>query len=247
MEARLTHAGVFKRMIDAVREMVKEVNMDFSADGMALQCMDSNHVALVTLQMHTGAFEQYKCQHAVALGVDLSTLGKVLKCANNDDTLTLVHTGDNDVLSLLVEGTNSISDFHLKLMDIDTEHLGVPETEWQATVTMPSVEFQRICKDLLIVDDTVCISVDKQAIKFSVDGLLGTGNTTLRSGEEVTIVCPEEVGAQSFALRYLNMFTRATPLSDTVILHVSHDIPLSIEYPIPNVGLVRFYLAPKVS
>lgn len=47
-----------------------------------------------------------------------------------------------------------ISDFELKLMDIDSEHLGIPETEYSAVVRMPAGEFQRICKDLTNIGDT---------------------------------------------------------------------------------------------
>ena len=54
-----------------------------------------------------------------------------------------------------------ISDFELKLMDIDSEQLGIPDTEYAATVRMPSGEFQRICKDLSSIGDTVIISVTK--------------------------------------------------------------------------------------
>ncbi len=44
------------------------------------------------------------------------------------------------------ENQERISDFELKLMDIDSEQLGIPDTEYTATVRMPSGEFQRICK-----------------------------------------------------------------------------------------------------
>lgn len=39
-------------------------------------------------------------------------------------------------------------------MDIDSEHLGIPETEYEAIVRMPSSEFARICKDLSTIGDT---------------------------------------------------------------------------------------------
>jgi proliferating cell nuclear antigen len=42
----------------------------------------------------------------------------------------------------------------MKLMDIDSEHLGIPEAEYHAIVTMPSAEFSRICKDLSSIGDT---------------------------------------------------------------------------------------------
>lgn len=42
-------------------------------------------------------------------------------------------------------------------MDIDSEHLGIPEAEYHAIVRMPSAEFGRICKDLSSIGDTGAI------------------------------------------------------------------------------------------
>lgn len=39
-------------------------------------------------------------------------------------------------------------------MDIDSEHLGIPEAEYHAIVRMPSAEFAKICKDLSSIGDT---------------------------------------------------------------------------------------------
>ena len=47
-----------------------------------------------------------------------------------------------------------LSEFDLKLMDIDSEHLGIPEAEYDATVKMPAGEVQRIVKDLSSIGDT---------------------------------------------------------------------------------------------
>lgn len=49
---------------------------------------------------------------------------------------------------------DKIADFEMKLMDIDSEHLGIPDAEYQAIVRMPSAEFARICKDLSTIGDT---------------------------------------------------------------------------------------------
>ena len=57
-------------------------------------------------------------------------------------------------LELIVTDQERISDFEMKLMDIDSEHLGIPETEYEAIVRMPSAEFARICKDLSTIGDT---------------------------------------------------------------------------------------------
>ena len=63
--------------------------------------------------------------------------------------------------------------------------------------------------------------------------------------EQVSIQMEEPVNL-NFALRYLNFFTKATPLSSTVILNLSKDVPLVVEYRIEEAGHIRFYLAPKI-
>lgn len=145
-----------------------------------------------------------------------------------------------------------MSDFSLKLMDIDSEHLGIPGTEYVATVRMPSSEFQRICRDLQTMGDTCTISVGKEGVKFSVSGDLGAGNITLKNNtaaekeSDRVIITMEEPVELTFALRYLNMFAKATPLSETVTLSMSPGIPVVVEYAIGEMGYIRFYLAPKV-
>jgi proliferating cell nuclear antigen len=41
-------------------------------------------------------------------------------------------------------------------------------------------------------------------------------------------------------------FTKGTPLSDQVMLGLSENMPLLVEYKMDDAGYIRFYLAPKV-
>lgn len=42
----------------------------------------------------------------------------------------------------------------MKLMDIDSDHLGIPDAEYDAIVRMPSTEFANICTSLSSIGDT---------------------------------------------------------------------------------------------
>ena len=44
------------------------------------------------------------------------------------------------------EKGDRVSDFDLKLMSIESEHLGIPDQDYSAEVKMPSSEYQRICR-----------------------------------------------------------------------------------------------------
>ena len=101
-------------------------------------------------------------------------------------------------------------------MDIDSEHLGIPDTEYAATVKMPSAEFQRICRDLSSIGDTVTISVSKDGVKFSTVGDIGQANITCRQNnsvdkDEQTIIDIQEPVTLTFAPPLPQLFHQGDP------------------------------------
>jgi proliferating cell nuclear antigen len=118
--------------------------------------MDNSHVALVSMMLKAESFSPYRCDRNVALGVNLTSLTKVLRAAQNEDILTIKAEDAPDVLNLVFESSESdrLSEYDLKLMDIDQEHLGIPDTEYAATINMPSSEFKRICVDLMALSES---------------------------------------------------------------------------------------------
>lgn len=98
----------------------------------------------------------------------------------------------------------------------------------------------------------VTLETSKEAIKFSVSGEIGSGSITIKANEtdkkdEQTILEVDEPVSLSFALRYLNLFNKASNLSPQVILSMSADTPLVVEYRISQLGSLKFYLAPKIT
>ncbi|GHJ87508.1 hypothetical protein NliqN6_3910 [Naganishia liquefaciens] len=182
LEARLASATVLKKLLDAIKELVTDCNLEANEDGIGLQAMDNSHVALVTVQLEANEFDSYRCDRNMPLGVNLGSLTKILKCAKDNDVVTIKASDDADSLTLLFESPNSdrIGEYDMKLMDIDQEHLGIPDTQYDATITFSSTEFARICRDLSALGESVKIEVDKQGIRFTADGEIGNGSVLLK-------------------------------------------------------------------
>ena len=49
---------------------------------------------------------------------------------------------------------DKISEFNLNLLSLDSEQLGIPDTEYSSIVTLPSSEFTRICRELSSIAET---------------------------------------------------------------------------------------------
>jgi len=252
-EARLVQGSLLKKVLESIKDLVTDANFDCSSNGFALQAMDSSHVSLVALLLRNDGFEHYRCDRNMTMGMNLTNMSKMLKCADNEDIITMKADDAGDVVTFMFESPDQdkISDFELKLMDIDSEHLGIPDTEYAATVKMPSAEFARICRDLSSIGDTVTISVSKDGVKFATTGDIGQANITCRQNTSVdkdnqTVIDLQEPVTLTFALRYLNSFTKATPLAPMVQLQMSKELPVVVQYLIADMGYVRYYLAPKI-
>lgn len=251
MEARLESPVLFRKILDALRELVEEANIDCNQSGLSIQAMDANHVALVAMHLNAKGFDEFKCEDNLTLGVNLGSIQKILKCGDANDTLTLKSNEENSELKFQLDNQGRVFEFSMALMDIETDRLTIPDSEPEAAITMASSEFQRICKDLTQFGDTVKICVNKKTATFSVSGTTGNGTITLGKFEtakddSLDIQCETKVEL-SFALRFLTLFTKAAPLADTVRLDLSSERPLMVQFDLEDdAGYIKYYLAPKV-
>jgi len=216
--------------------------------------MDTSHVALVSLSLSMEGFESYRCDSNVILGINILNLAKVLKLADSGDSITLQADQDPSVLRLTFENakTQKCTEFALNLITLDTEHLSIPETEYSSLITINSSEFQRICKELQSLSESLTISTQNDSVTLSVEGQAGSGFIKLQSNsgdskEDQTVIEVSEPVNQQFALNYLNLFNKAAGLSSFTRLCLHAEQPLVTEFKIDSLGVLKYYLAPKFS
>jgi len=255
LEAQLQQAVLFKKVVDAMKDLCKEVNFDCSEKGLQVQSMDSSHVALVSLMLRESAFSDFKCDRPTSLGMNIESLAKIFKMCGPSDSLKLRYQNDADTLNFQCESSDDdrIADFDLKLMQIESEHMEIPEQQYKVVVKMPSGEFQKVCRDLKEFGETMTLTATKEGVKFSVAGDVGAGNVFMKPRdsdkpeERVSITVHESV-TSNFALRYLVNFSKAAPLCGAVELGLGPDAPLLVKYELEKTenGHMQFYLAPKI-
>eukprot|EP00210_Caulerpa_lentillifera_P001915 g1842.t1 len=186
--------------------------------------------------------------------MSISNLVKVLKCCENDDTLTIKADETQDKVILCIESQDAYkeSKFELSLMEILAEKLTIPKSSYPVQISMPSVAFAKIVRDLSSIGDSIVISVTKRGVNFSTVGSIGKAEITCSphksddmDTDDVTIEMTEAVSAQ-FAAKYLSSFCKATPLSERVVLRLAPERPIAVQYHIEDMGHIIYYLAPKI-
>jgi len=236
-EAHLQQAALLKKVVDAMKDLCKDINFDCSEKGLEVQSMDSSHVALVSLLLRESAFFDFKCERPTSLGMHVDSLAKILKTCGPNDSLKLRWRAGADIVSFQCESGDDdrIADFGLQLMQIESEHMEVPEQHYKASARLPSAGFQKICRDLKEYGETMQVKASKEGITFSVHGDVGSGNVILKPREadkpedKVSLTVHEPVTA-NVAFRYLVNFAKAAPLCGFVELGLGLDAPLLVKY-----------------
>lgn len=104
--AKLADGNLLRKIVDSIKELVTDVNLDVSPSGISIQAMDSSHVALVQLKLDRDGFAEYRCDKCVTLGLSITNLGKVLRLVTGNDAITLkCNTDEPNAMTILCESS----------------------------------------------------------------------------------------------------------------------------------------------
>lgn len=253
LEVKTVQSSAFRVLIEALKEILTDANFEFDETGIKVMAMDSSHTVLVHLKLKSENFEYYKInREKIVIGINMINFFKLIKTMGNNDTLSLCIEEDNEsVLGIKLENCekNSITKYSLNLMDLHEENIHCPPAEFESVIQMPSVDFQKICRDMHNLGDNIEIqSLDNQLI-FRCNGDFASQETIIGANGALKFIenqNPDEIVQGVFALKHLVLFSKCTNLCASIELYLKNDYPLIIEYMVASLGEIKLCLAPKV-
>lgn len=252
LEVKTVQAAAFRILTEALKEILTDANFVFDDTGLKVMAMDSSHTVLVHLKLTSDNFEYYHCPNKKILGINMINFFKLIKTMGNSDTLTLyVDQDDESTLGIKIENSekNSITKYKLNLMDLHEDNISIPPAVFDSVITMPSVDFQKICRDMHNLSDNIEIRSLENQIIFSCKGHFASQETIIgETNSGLSFVKnqnPEEIVQGIFALKHLVLFSKCTNLCSSIELYLKNDYPLIIKYAVASLGEIKLCLAPK--
>ena len=151
----------FRNLFETMKDVLTDTNIIFEESGMKLLTMDNNHCVLVSVKLNAQAFEVYHCKARVLVGVNIANFFRLIKSIGTSDTLTLrLNRSEPNKLTIVIDNfdKNTSTTFRLNQLDIDEVRLEIPDTKFDSVLTMPSGDFQRICRDMATLSDVMEVS-----------------------------------------------------------------------------------------
>lgn len=218
--------------------------------GMRIMAVNSSKTALIHLKLDAENFDVFKCKKKkLIIGLNMANFFKFIKSIDKDDTLSLfIDSDDVNHLGIQLDNKGQKSVQRLRLMDLDNDPIMVPPTEFDSVITMPSIKFHNICRNMHNIAEFIEVkSVGKQLI-FSCKGDIGTQEITLGEAQHGLKVKRDKDNLKIvqgiYELKHLVLFTKCTSLCNNIDIYMKNDYPLVIKYNVATLGNIHFCLSP---
>jgi proliferating cell nuclear antigen len=252
-EIKTIQAAAFRTLIEALKEILTEANLEFDNTGIKVISMDETHTVLVYLRLHSDRFNEYFCPKKHVLGINMIYLFKLIKTIGNNDILTLYLPSNNpNKLGIRIENADkaTTTNYSLKIFDTNIEEIQIPGLNFTSIIGLPSSDFQKICRDMNGLGDgeRVEITSSGSELIFKCMGDFAEQETIISENQSNMKVTRNtktaEIVQGVFLLKHLVMFTKCTNLCPSIELYLKNDYPLIIRYTVANLGEVKMALAP---
>jgi proliferating cell nuclear antigen len=244
IKLRTVRSIAIRILFESLKEILTDVNINFTQQYMKISAMDGSKKAMVHLKLETEKFEDYYCENDINLGVNMTSLYKLIKTINNNDTISFfVEKDEPSKLQIRIENSDKITTYKYRLLQISNTGFTIQPKEFESIITLPSSDFQKICRDMnnMGADRVEIKSIDDKLV-FSCKGDIADQESIIGSGSNV--LNGNALVQGMFSLKFLLLFTKATNLCNTIDIYLANDYPIIIEYSVASLGTVRFLLMP---
>ena len=248
-------AEIFSIIFQHMKVFSEHINILFEPERLYIQSMDSARVMIFEITLPARWFDKYECQASNNIGISSQILFKILNTRDRMHHIRITsNTANDDHLNIhfTSEDKNCYDKFfEVPLIDLESETMSIPETDYQAEFTLSSGYFSALINQLKVFGDTMDIECSeekivlfskspdngKMSVEINIDDLSAFA---INEGEKLEL---------SFSLQCLSNICLYNKLSKEIEIKVSPDYPIKIAYYLggDEDAKMMFYLAPKVS
>ena len=245
LKAKIKNVGEWKAILNAIDEIVEEAMFICNTDGITFRGMDPTHVSLLDITFPKSSFEELESKTSL-FGVRTSEFKNILSSAGDDDTVELQIENEGN-LKVLVNGTLSMT-FTLKLLEKTEANTPVPKVKPNCKVALSPVMLTKILTNLEKVSEYVTVKSLSDRVEFSGRGDTGDAKIDLlKSNPDLIGLDITESSTSVYSLEFMAKIIRSIGrASKSVNMQYSTKSPMHIEFEMPSMTKVAYYLAPRV-
>lgn len=242
LTATLANAEILKNSVGIISEIIDEAVFSFDVNGMSLLSPDRNMVAVVDFKLLSTAFEEYKVDGEVKMGLNLPNLVNILKRIKGTDKITL--TMPKNKLEMVVEGSGKRK-FEIPIIDIKRDKPPIEQLTFPGKIDLDSSVLEDGIEDAQVVGDSVVFEAGQDIFRLWSKGDTTSWQLDLQKGQPgiLSLEAKENMKAR-YQLEYLRKMAKACKISKQVTIEFGTDYPLRLSFKEIDKVNLNFILAP---
>ena len=245
-KATIGDARLWRSMLAAISTLIEEADVTASPDGIKLRSMDPSHVAMVDFEWNKSAFQEYTCLQPTKIRLNVTDIVKKLRGAGQEP-LEMAYDENTRKFNMVIKGKWTTT-FTLPTLDPGDEEVPTPKIAFNCKIKMVSASFRDVIDQIQTVSDNV--KFEATADKFVAEAVteLSGAKIEIDKGSDVLLeIDVKEPCKATFNLNYLSEISKAgASAAELVTLEFSTNMPVKLEYEMPQQGRLLYYLAPRI-
>ncbi|EHY65273.1 proliferating cell nuclear antigen [Nematocida ausubeli] len=243
----------FKKLLEGLHEIVKQLEMKVTTEGIYIQAMDSMQVSMLDIFLKSTAFESFRCDKNLVLGIPLSFILKVFRSMPVEDNLSVLLSANDEAtdLHIVCEDEGKRYSYHINLVDVGSDQYTFPSVEYSAVISFMSPEFQKVVKTLGAFGEVLKITATEKGFVFEQRSEFGNTEVSfmIKDVQENTenkdfSIEIKESAELSIPYKYVSLFSKFGTLGAKITLSMAMGMPVYLTS-VMNVGYLRYYIAPR--
>jgi len=246
--------------LKAVGQVLDEVRLIFTPEGLGVRELDMAEVSMVDLVVPMGGFDRYELfvengvevqRHVVA--VRISDITKLFKRPKKDDRVTLSNRAEENMLTVALRGEKNFT-FKVPVFPGDGKELPMPKVNLTESFTAQVKAVADFLDGARHITDSAYFRTEQYGAEVALEakGEISNVSQALKIDDGTLASCDTKnaVRVAYDIARLAKFFQR--DFGETVLVELAHEMPLKLTYALNGKDLFRdkpqlvYYVAPKV-
>jgi len=259
-------ADKFATIFQHLKLLADHVNMNFSDNGLYIQCLDNNHCCLFECTLVASWFDDYLFdpkKDSKQIGIQTATFYKVINIRQDKQEIEISSEGDQvDIINIhFTKGDKNFNkSFEIPTIDLESELMDIPVDDTSVDLVIDTKRLTDLASELILFSEILTLIFSEEGIEFIASGSEGKMRSTIDLDEVNEYAVGEAMKLkQSYSLKYLNIMCHFGKLSKEISMGFSEGRPMHLLYNLDeNIdqdedsqenrpqNYVSFYLAPRI-
>ncbi len=232
----------FTSILNTLAEIVDETLINVTQSGIEVKALDPARVSMLIVKLPPEAFQDFKVDSEIRIGLAVSNLVKILKNLKKSDRIVI--GANEEFVEIVIEGT-TIRRYKFKNIEVISEEVPELSPQFDVEATVLSSPLRTALNELSSICSTIGISAKQDMITlFDYDNKRSQYRLTTSAGNIVSLSIKTETTA-AYDSEYLAKILNILRLSNIAELKYGSNAPLylSVEF---SGGRAEYYLASKI-